>query len=1178
MKLNAVQIDRYGIFNNFQLTGLGSGFNLVHGGNGSGKSTLARYIRNVLYGFRADDSAVGGHLDVTSAHVTAKLMRDNTSANQLVSKEREGEPRSFTRADVESLNSVLQSIGSTAFDSVFFIRGNDVARCAGEVSDLLQQRFRVATGKAVFGNDYERTANSRQETDLRRELDHIEKQLLTLNSKREEIALGIKRSESDSRNRLTRIDTEIVELEARLQRQNLSVARQQIAELDVEITALRARVEQDQDRVEYVSRPFAQSDSLSILYRRLDEVDNQIRRWRNVHSDVQQQRVQLKNEMTAWNTMTVESDEHPYHRSRQILRGIETRIDGAESTIHQFRSRQDARSAHSVIENLQDCFGQLRSDLYSLCDELGSQYKNLRQRTAAAELKRLRRCYHEIGENVDSLVKHRQTILEDIHQIDPAGANAISHADHEFCACAQHDGYLHARRKFVGELKTATPEVVRVNSDASTSRLRELGNLRSSRVRELVAMENDKNELQSRLVDLRAQREGMSIESSSAWRDQLIHLDSELQRVQGQRVSIRGQLDRLASIPNIPANPIIVRASELVARLTKGEIRKLWLNSKLTGTSSSIQVEQKIGNQIEFEYLGSGLQQQVTLAMCLATAEQFRFEGIVMPMILDDVFVNLDPELIRQTLEVLIDFSDQPQQILAMTSDQTALELCRSRRVTIMDLPDTSFSPSVPLWNPDRNSDVPVREPEFLTPFTTRRHAEAPQRPLGYPQVKYPSTGLTIDHSPANFDEGLSMEPFADSPAPVLSVRHSENTVDENARLETVGICNEDQLLRLNQVGIVTLSDLLELTPHQLPENFAEFGIEREDVDQWQAVAWLLICVPALDVEDAQILNVLGIHEPEQLESTHSQQLLDRISRYLNSGEGRYADRKRSYNRDTINGWYDSLGQTRVRWRMPSGYSRRNRWQSNSSSQSSHISRSDRPERQSFGRQRGERTQRANYTTSREPRSRRDRSHRDGRLENSVSRFSRQNRESVPYREPRETDRKTVDRNTTRAQSHREPAIVANSQRESRELKFYLDMSKQLEAAPSIGPKTAERFAKIGIHTVGDFLKQTAESMAPKINYKRITAEVIRIWQHQARLVCRIPNLRGHDSQLLVACGITEPEDLADRSAQNLFAIIQPFAESKEGLKIIRGGKQPDLEEITDWINWAKDTRSLQAA
>jgi len=170
---------------------------------------------------------------------------------------------------------------------------------------------------------------------------------------------------------------------------------------------------------------------------------------------------------------------------------------------------------------------------------------------------------------------------------------------------------------------------------------------------------------------------------------------------------------------------------------------------------------------------------------------------------------------------------------------------------------------------------------------------------------------------------------------------------------------------------------------------------------------------------------------------------------------------------------------------------------------------------------------------------------------------------------------------TSEKKSSAKPASSSKAKSSStsaKKLKFYLDLNDHIEAAPSIGPKTAERFEKVGVQTVADFLKQTAESMATKINYKRITAELVRQWQHQARLVCRIPNLRGHDAQLLVACGVTEPEELSTMQPKSLFDVIGPFSDTKEGLKIIRNGKKPDLAEITDWISWAEDTRSLQAA
>ena len=182
-----------------------------------------------------------------------------------------------------------------------------------------------------------------------------------------------------------------------------------------------------------------------------------------------------------------------------------------------------------------------------------------------------------------------------------------------------------------------------------------------------------------------------------------------------------------------------------------------------------------------------------------------------------------------------------------------------------------------------------------------------------------------------------------------------------------------------------------------------------------------------------------------------------------------------------------------------------------------------------------------------------------------------------------ETFRRSVPAMAPESSRNKEPKPAATrtspqSIKPSKPHKFYLDLEDHIEAAPSIGPKTAERFEKIGVFTIAEFLKQTAESMSSKLNYKRMSVDVVRSWQQQARLVCRIPNLRGHDAQLLVACEIFEPEEIASMQPQSLFRVIEPFSETKEGLKIIRSGKKPDLAEITDWIAWAQHTRSLQAA
>jgi energy-coupling factor transporter ATP-binding protein EcfA2 len=146
------------------------------------------------------------------------------------------------------------------------------------------------------------------------------------------------------------------------------------------------------------------------------------------------------------------------------------------------------------------------------------------------------------------------------------------------------------------------------------------------------------------------------------------------------------------------------------------------------------------------------------------------------------------------------------------------------------------------------------------------------------------------------------------------------------------------------------------------------------------------------------------------------------------------------------------------------------------------------------------------------------------------------------------------------------------------DLTFHLNRSADVEAAPSIGPRTAERLATVGVYTVNDLLNASADSVAERLGNRRVSGDTVAQWQSQARLVCMVPGLRGHDSQILVACGINEVDKLSEKRPVDLFALVGPFSETSEGERIIRGRRKPDLEEVTDWVSWAQQSRTLKAA
>ncbi|WP_168566102.1 DUF4332 domain-containing protein [Crateriforma spongiae] len=172
---------------------------------------------------------------------------------------------------------------------------------------------------------------------------------------------------------------------------------------------------------------------------------------------------------------------------------------------------------------------------------------------------------------------------------------------------------------------------------------------------------------------------------------------------------------------------------------------------------------------------------------------------------------------------------------------------------------------------------------------------------------------------------------------------------------------------------------------------------------------------------------------------------------------------------------------------------------------------------------------------------------------------------------------------SSNSSSSRSSTSSNSSSRESsssseKTLRFYLQRSDDVVDAPSIGPRMAERLNAIGIYTVDDLLISDPAKVAEQLDHRRVEAETVLAWQQQATFVCRVPMLRGHDAQLLVLAEITSPEDLVAWDPSELLAIVDPIARGGEGQRILRGGALPDLEEVTGWVEYARQNRELKAA
>ncbi len=1002
----------------------------------------------------------------------------------------------------------------------------------------------------------------------------------------------------------------------RIRRSTEGALQQQV---DLAEGTLQGEIDRREQEVSF--QPVGQTyDGLEVLYGQLDLIDVQLTRWRALQNQIQQQRIELRDEMARWSAAIESSAEHPYHTAQQALErtnSLTTQIEQAAARIEAEMpaERKHLRQANADVRK--SCVS-IRQDLNLICDELATQYRQLRHKAAAATMKHLREHYNSIAENITWLLDERKQTIEEIRAVDPVGAGAIVEALAEFCEVATRDGFLAARRQFhgpqpitSGDHRAIHPELVAERNQLQQWRLRQ-----SELLQVAAQLEAQLHQLQERRSHCLARQDRYYQAELIALREQMSRLQTELA---GKQLEIQ-QLARVVAendaVPPYVGNPLLNQASQLVSRLTEGQLTGV----TVAENGATLRVTDRLGQIRDAGSCDPELQRAVLLAVCLGTNWWLTQQGLAVPMLLREVLPAADLQRTALYAAVLREFGLSGHQLLVFTRDRQLADFVSQRLISgtfsffrtgrpstsVGTIPTVTRQTANPFAHVQLSPEHAPREvvpPPAVLPVALAQRplesswqgqqAHSPARPLQRPVVysdRSDFRSFPVYRPPVNSHRPhLEVQRASDQTAGIAAtirplVERVNRPMSETTSLRSVDLADAIHLGNLVQAGVETVGDLLQLDPKALSPQLARLGFTAQQVDRWQAQAWLMMCIEGLTPSDARILIGCGITEPEQLETTSADQLSNRIQRYLQSPDGRrFAPDTGRYQLERLQAWHQALQASRSRWRIGNGYSRRLRRQATPVAVEAESSADDAEETGYSGpsltgyleHERSlEEPLRGNYFEH-HPEAIRPEDFEfalEAEPERKESRQAIREALQGAALEPNLTRRTVVPSAVAAARSSAEAETVSAG------LKFYLNLDDAVEAAPSIGPRTAERFTAIGVETIRDFLRQTAESMAEKINFKRISADVIRQWQHQTRLVCCVPNLRGHDAQLLVAVGVLDAEQLSGLAPKKLWALIGPYAETKEGLKIIRAGKKPDLAEVTEWIEWAQQTRSLQAA
>jgi uncharacterized protein YhaN len=124
-------------------------------------------------------------------------------------------------------------------------------------------------------------------------------------------------------------------------------------------------------------------------------------------------------------------------------------------------------------------------------------------------------------------------------------------------------------------------------------------------------------------------------------------------------------------------------AAEHLSRMTCGKYRRVWAP---LGEKRLI-VEDDAGHSFPVQSLSRGTREQLLLAVRLAVVGELVGQGIILPVILDDVLVNFDEQRARATIDLLLELAERGQQILFFTCQNHLAQQFASRGIEPIWLP-----------------------------------------------------------------------------------------------------------------------------------------------------------------------------------------------------------------------------------------------------------------------------------------------------------------------------------------------------------------------------------------------------------------------------------------------------------------------------------------------------------
>ncbi len=1168
MQIQQVNIERFGRQEELHLDRLTEGLNVIYGPEGSGKTTVLQFIRWMLH---AEFNENGWH--DRGRHAGSLPAEDllRSSAGSLTFRDA-GRCYRLSRREVDHHQELVALDGDARHTSpalyLSSLRGHLLPRefdllYAPQLADehglheLLQS---AVVQEADVAGEYE---SSRGLQELRSRIEHYRWELerlpqagddLTrLLTRKQELERLIDRLTSERRRRRIDGDRGHQEISQRIQATEAEIDRLQAAcqVREEEVNARRRELERAWNATENTRREYLESRKTELA-----DVEQHLSRARGMQSELQRRQNALEAQLRA-SDLQLDRSAQETEQAVCLVQSIAKQLDdmrltnpnpvppeeeyhrwGSAAARHAiFRQRGSAAAAHTTWETL-------RAEVGRLCTTLQNERGADRVRAIAEELGQLRQTDEAMHRWVTGLEARQDQLARELEALERHGVSVVY--NRAATDLVDRGGILATSLEDRLRGVQHSCEGIEPVHPADDPLLRQLYRDRDVADEDLRACERKLNQLLDRHREWeadsvqRVEREREAAEREHAELDSHLRTAEMRERLLRQISHAERELERVRDV--VQVTPVSEHTARIFARLTRGHYRDVHLQR-----AGQVCVTDVSGTLVPVSRLDQETRARLYLSLCLAVITAVRRRGIRLPFLLRQNHAANGGGFDSVQAQVLREFAQMGQQVCVFTWDAEVVRHLQEAGASVFELVRRSHLRRQATESREQVRFRPRTEPRYLTGHVASTRQEhypdhhwvpGPNRPSPFVGERYHDTYSP----PSNVPPPLSH----DQPRP--GDRADRRPLD----LENVTFEN-DPPAGADHGEFLTPSASLR---SQAVDREAPSGLVDRDATRLTHETRIELC-GIMEADVASRLRAFGVVTVGDFVMAAADELQDHLHGW-------------GFESLPIRRWQDQL---RLRCEVPGinvddarllaacGIS--------SAESLAHVHVASLGERiwQLLSTRRDQ-----SGTRYMAPRSH---DHRD-----RIGRWVQAAQAALQGDGVTIRDRAVSGGNGSRPSAPRSSDTEPKNdgQASASAGRFYLHPNDPVVDAPTIGPRTADRLRRAGLRTVGDLIRANPEALAERIDDHRIAPDDIRDWQTQSVLACRIPQLRGHDARVLVACGVTSAEQLADYSPDQLWETIRPFTKTRECKRIIRNGKTPDLKEVTSWIRSARRARSLQFA